>query len=155
MSKLIGLASNNIRIYFRRNSLFRLAHVPYSHRTASLLTGRDGQKLLKYVDEHPELELNYREAMVWLYRLSAWAIAAPLHVDDQAITDARELVDSFSTTWRAAGLPAHNKLYLFEAHLADFIEIHGSWGLFGEQSRLLLNCVNFSLFSPRINAPSR
>lgn len=35
--------------------------------------------------------------------------------------------------WRRAALLSTNKLHLIEAHLADFLGAHKSWGLFGEQ----------------------
>ena len=42
-------------------------------------------------------------------------------------------ISNLSKAWRQAKLPPTNKLHLLEAHLADFLDCHSSWGLFGEQ----------------------
>jgi hypothetical protein len=59
-----------------------------------------------------------------------WATAVKLQVDRNEL----EIdISGLSSAWRKAALPSTNKLHLLEVHLADFLELHRSWGLFGEQ----------------------
>lgn len=103
------------------------------------MTGRDGQKVLKYVYEHPNHEVEYRTTLVCLYELSQWASIEKFKLLSQDVDSVLErlktVIQAFSDSWRNDKLPAINKLHLVEMHLADFIVTHNGWGVYGEQGK--------------------
>jgi hypothetical protein len=96
-----------------------------------LLSGRDGQKLLSYINDTPEHEIQFRETLVHLYKLSQWASIAK--IKDLSVVELIDTIEAFSDSWRNKNLPLINKLHIIEAHLDEFISTHGGWGKFGEQ----------------------
>lgn len=96
-----------------------------------MLNGRDCQKLLHFVAEHPQKDIEFKTVLIALKELTKYAIAETLDVD--SIQKVPSCIARFSRAWRHENLPAINKLHLIEAHLFDFIRMHMSWGIFGEQ----------------------
>ena len=107
-----------------------------------MLTGRDGQKFLEFVNENPNLVIEFRDTLDSLYQLSQWASVEKYSqlAQNKASVPTRlaRLIITFSDSWRADNLPAINKIHIIEAHLADCIIRHGGWGVFGEQGSLIL-----------------
>lgn len=122
----------------KREELLKLAQVRPSYRMSSLLTGREGQKFLKFVVDNPEREINYRITLTNLHMLSQWASIEKYEIlaKDKELVPSRltSVINAFSQSWRNDQLPAINKLHLLEAHLAEFIIKHSGWGIYGEQS---------------------
>jgi hypothetical protein len=122
----------------KRKELFGISKVKVSYRETSLLTGRDGQKFLKFVVKNPEIDVEYRTTLTKLYELSQLASVEKFKVlahDKKSIfNQIASTITAFSESWRSDNLPAINKLHLVEAHLADFIKFHSGWGIFGEQA---------------------
>jgi hypothetical protein len=105
-----------------------------SYQESSLLNGRDCQKFLTFVFDHPEKNIKFRQTLLCIHKISQYAIANEL--SQEFINRLPETLREFSRTWRDDKLPAINKLHLFEAHLFDFIQRHRSWGTFGEQGKV-------------------
>jgi hypothetical protein len=97
-----------------------------------MLTGRDGQTLLEYVSNHPNLDVDYRNVFAPLRTISRWASAKSSN-EVGSIEELQLAINQFSTAWRSNNLACTNKLHLFERHLIHFIQLHNGWGEFGEQ----------------------
>ena len=113
-----------------------------------MLTGRDGQKVLKFVNNNPNYEIKFRDTLISLYKLTEWASVEKYKGLFQSKKSAKshldELVSDFSNAWRKDKFPLINKLHLIESHLVDFIIKHGGWGMYGEQGKLKWDpCLNF------------
>lgn len=99
------------------------ANVKSSYRASSLLTGRDGQKVPKYVVDNPEQQVQFRATLTQLYKLSQWASVEYklLANDEETVPDRLEaLIKAFSRAWRSDKLAPINKLHVVEAHLANY-----------------------------------
>lgn len=122
----------------KRKKLLKAAKVKSSYRKSSLLTGRDGQKFLKFVVDNPEKQVDYRTTLTKLYELSQWASVKTykrLSKDKDSLPERlKSTVSEFSESWRKDKFSAINKLHLVESHLSDFILLHSGWGVYGDQA---------------------
>jgi hypothetical protein len=89
--------------------------------------------LLKFVLANPARNIPLREVLVALANVERFAVARDL--TDEEIDDLSSSIDVLSTEYRKASLPAINKLHELESHVLDFVRVHRSWGIFGEQSK--------------------
>lgn len=87
--------------------------------------------MLKYVNDTPEHDIQFRETLICLYKLSQWASISKIKTLERV--QLIETIEAFSDSWRNDNLPLINKLHVVEAHLDDFVLTHGGWGEFGEQ----------------------
>ncbi|CAD5225344.1 unnamed protein product [Bursaphelenchus xylophilus] len=105
-----------------------------SHLSKSMLNGRDGRRLVKSLAENgnPQFAI-FSDVFSSLDRIYGWATVGVHGQDDPTKASIERDIFLLSNAWRHSGLPAINKLHLLEAHVADFVTSHGSWGLYGEQ----------------------
>ena len=122
--------------------MFNNAKAKSSYRSSSLLTGRDGQKVLKFINDNLDYEVKFRRTLTRLYALSRWASIDGynmLSADEISIrTRLQATIDELSDAWRDEDFPAINKLHIIESHLADFVIRHRDWGIYGEQGKQLV-----------------
>lgn len=84
-----------------------------------------------------ERAVTNKEVLLALSEVSKFAIAQRLELTPERHQKLCDAIGAFSQKWRAAEpkLSAINKIHLFEAHVIDFVEAHGTWGLYSEQSK--------------------
>ncbi|KAI6240445.1 hypothetical protein M3Y99_00452400 [Aphelenchoides fujianensis] len=119
-----------------REPLFNTARVPFkSYRQSSLLTGRDAQKFIDWLSKHPNVRVKNRNVLKALHEVAEFAIAQRVEFDSERSSQLVDAIQKFSDAWRQPGtsLPLTNKIHLFESHLLDFFETHGTWGTYSEQ----------------------
>ena len=119
----------------QRERLFKRAGVVAGWRKTSMLTGRDGNTLLKWISTHPDAveDLSCRAVLIPLAEVSKYARASQVCSTPTDLARFAAEVAKFASAWRRADLPTTPKLHLFEVHLVDFVRQHGSWGRYGEQ----------------------
>lgn len=77
-----------------------------------------------------------RNVLKALHEVAEFAIAQRVEFDSERSSQLVDAIQKFSDAWRQPGtsLPLTNKIHLFESHLLDFFETHGTWGTYSEQS---------------------
>ncbi|CAD5219297.1 unnamed protein product [Bursaphelenchus xylophilus] len=109
-------------------------NIALSHLSKLMLNGRDGRRLVKSLAENgnPQFAI-FSDVFSSLDRIYEWATIDVHGQDNFTKAGIERDILLLSNAWRHSGLRAINKLHLLEAHVADFVTLHGSWGLYGEQ----------------------
>ncbi|KAI6242431.1 hypothetical protein M3Y99_00228800 [Aphelenchoides fujianensis] len=127
----------------QRKRLFGAASVPSSWQESSLLTGRDGRKLLDFLETVDAQEtVPHRPVLSALHHVGKWTASSEFNTSDPSVrAELEEDIKRVSTVWRAARLPTTPKLHVLECHVADQLIERKSWGRFSEESTESLHRV--------------